>query len=217
MWWYTIGMEGSGNTAEETAGPLVQQALRALMDDDEKQGQDTISIIGSKDDDGNLDEDGSAVQARDTPDEKLVVQSAFVDEGFWDFGSVTLSPENPDNQYYIVSFGSNIMVQTAALTILQLATEARMTPRRFWRMAQALGGGGGYSVLDGIDYGKMSELTAIWEQDPSVTPGMESEDVINLEGLGDMEKIKRAIVHQGCFWVWMRPDRQATFVFTVIF
>lgn len=206
----STGEDSDIREGEPAPGPLVKHALRSLMSDDEKEGQDAITVIGSTDDDGNLaeDADDNTKDIPNLPDTKIRVQPCCIDnKGFWDCGSVPPCGDNQDDKYYIVSYGQNIMVQNTAFDILRGATSGRMTPERFWRTAMVLGRGGGYSVITGIHYGKMSELYDTWAQDPEVVPAMKIEEIIGLEELGDVEKIKQTIVHRGCFWIWMRPDR----------
>lgn len=208
-WWYDVGMEGTVGEGEPKAGPLVEKALRSLMSDDEKEGQDAITVIGMTDNDGKIPHEPLIVAKEaviDIPDSKISVQPASLeDDEFWDFGSVRPLGDNPDNDLYTVSYRGNIMVQKPSLEILRLATDGNLTPRRFWRLAMACGKEFNY-VIPNIDYGKMHELDVVWKEDPSVVPDMEVEEVIALEELGEVDKIKDEIIHRGCFWVWMRPD-----------
>ena len=57
-------------------------------------------------------------------------------------------------------------------------------------------------LIAGVDYG---EVMAGANQYMLPVPGID--DLIELEELGDMELIKKTIVHKGQFWIWMRPDR----------
>ena len=41
-------------------------------------------------------------------------------------------------------------------------------------------------------------------------PGMETEQVLGLEELGDVAKVRDAIVHQVSFRIWMKPDQLIT-------
>jgi hypothetical protein len=38
-------------------------------------------------------------------------------------------------------------------------------------------------------------------------PGLSLDEIIKLESLGDVELVKKAIIDDGKFWIWMRPDR----------
>ena len=119
----------------------------------------------------------------------------------WYYGFVALpDPMTP----YLVSRGTNIVVQSISLPILFRATGGRMTPQRLWRLAmwQGFSERRDHDVLDGIDYGEVTEGI---DKYVKATPGIE--DVMNLEELGDVETIKMAIIHKGKFWIWMRPDR----------
>jgi hypothetical protein len=119
----------------------------------------------------------------------------------WYYGYV--APPDPRSSY-LLSYGTNIAVQSVSLPILYQATGGRMTPQRLWRLAM----GQGFSevrdcdLLKGIEYGEV--LDGI-DQYMRPTPGIE--DLIELEELGDVEAIKVAIILKGKFWIWMRPDR----------
>lgn len=211
-WWYDVGMEGFLDTegvvgeGDPKAGPLLEQALRLLVSEDEE-GQDAITVIGIFDEDGNLPHEGREVAKEEVikiPDSKICIRPAFVDIEFWDFGAVRPLGDNPDNDLCTVSSGGTLMVQNTSLEILCLATNGRLTPQRFWRLAMACGRG--LDIVENIDYGEMHRLD-VWQQEPSVVPGMAVDQVLALEELGDVDKIQDAILHQGCFGVWMRPDR----------
>jgi hypothetical protein len=98
------------------------------------------------------------------------------------------------------------MVQTASLHILALATAGRMTPERVWRLAMHQGFSRPYEGygLDGIDYGEIDRARG---QDQFLVPDLSLDEIIKLESLGDVELVKKAIIDDGKFWVWMRPDR----------
>ena len=121
----------------------------------------------------------------------------------WDFGFID-HQDHPGN--FLVSYGTNIMVQTASLHILSLATARRMTPERVWRLAirQRYSMSRDHYGLDGIDYG---EIHHAWDEDPLLVPGLSPDAIVKLESLGDVELVKKAIIDDGKFWVWMRPDR----------
>ena len=81
-----------------------------------------------------------------------------------------------------------------------------MDGRRLWELVKGelemdyMGRG-----ISGIDLD--DEIGAIDEQDPPNTPNMEEDEVRELEELGDIEKIRRALLWQGAFWIWLAPDR----------
>jgi len=104
----------------------------------------------------------------------------------------------------LVSFGTNIMVQSASLPILSMATGGRMTPQRLWRLAilQGFFEDSDRNLFDGIDYGEVIEGTGM-----NIKPIPGIHDFKRFEELGDVERIKIAIIHKGKFWIWMRPDR----------
>ena len=127
--------------------------------------------------------------------------------GLWDYGFVDPPDLETNNHHYRVSFGTNIMVQTASLCILHLVTSGRMTPERVWRLAMHQGFSvphNGYDGFDGIDYGEIANSR---EQCPYPIPGMAVDDVAGLKSLGDIETVKKAIIDEEMFWIWMQPDR----------
>lgn len=120
----------------------------------------------------------------------------------WYCGGV--SPPDPipsDIYYYPVLSHLIFMTQSASLPILSLATGGAMTPYRLWmlivhkRFSED-------PELSSIDYGEV-----VRQEDAPPIPMLSKEDLVALEELGDVELIRRAIIHQGGFWVWMRPDR----------
>jgi hypothetical protein len=55
-----------------------------------------------------------------------------------------------------------------------------------------------------IDYGEVSEWRELWpEPFPYVTP----EKWAGFEKLGNVDLVRKALIHEGGFWMWMRPDR----------
>jgi len=123
----------------------------------------------------------------------------------WYYGLA--APPDPTKSF-LVSFGTDIVVQSASLPILSRATGERMTPQRLWRLAmwQGFAEDMDRNMLDGIDYGEVMEGMG---QNIRATPGID--DLKGLEELGDVELIKTAIIHKGKFWIWMRPDRSVIF------
>jgi len=188
-------------------GPIVLEALETLVDGHEKQGQEDVTVIGAIGKDGvPVSGDGmNRTEALRIPDSSLRVIPHCQMGDSWDFGFV--DPPGPEtNDNYLVSYGTNIMVQTASVYILSLATSGRMTLERVWRLAMHQGfsvSHNGYG-FKGIDYGEISDCR---EQCPYPVPGMAIEDVVELESLGDVELVKKAVIHEGKFWIWMRPDR----------
>lgn len=186
-------------------GSFLNLAVRSLISEDEKEGQNAISVIGVADSSGNLPTE-SYVYAKDIPNSKICIQPACSHQSFGQFGAVVPPGDDLTGGFYLVSRGANLMVQNTSLDILRLATDQKLTPERFWRLAMTCGRGS--HVIDGIDYG--SEMHRLDRRCPSAVPEMGEVEVFELEELGDAEKIMEAIVHQGGFWVWMRPDRSAT-------
>jgi hypothetical protein len=139
---------------------------------------------------------------------QLIVPDASDENGGIDGISKNEALRVPDYSRHtnILSFGKNIMVQTASLHILALATARRMTPERVWRLAMHQGLSRPYEGfgLDGIDYGEIDRARG---QDQSLVPDLSLHEIIKLESLGDVELVKKAIIDDGKFWVWMRPDR----------
>jgi hypothetical protein len=113
-------------------------------------------------------------------------------------GCVSPHP-NPREIYYPVWY-LIIMTQSAALPILSLATGGAMTPYRLW------------TLIVHKRFSKDPELGGIYgevvgQEHPPPIPMLSKENLVALEELGDVELIRRTVVHQGGFWVWMRPDR----------
>src|ERR1700683_3164329 len=70
---------------------------------------------------------------------------------FWDNGFISPPDYRINPNKYLVSFGTNIMVQTTSLQILSLATHGRMTPERVWRLAMYQGFSVPHNGYDGFD------------------------------------------------------------------
>lgn len=159
------------------------------------------------DEDGELIRTGDEGMAREDalriPDSRVRVIPNCVLGDEWNFGYVDRGHDS-----YMVSHGTNIMVESESLAILSLATNGRMTPERVWRMAMHQGFSVlhalGYAGFDGIDYGEVSEWRCLL---PQIMPGFPGEELVELESLGDVDLIRKAIIHKGRFWIWMRPDR----------
>ncbi|KAL8283298.1 hypothetical protein RQP46_005708 [Phenoliferia psychrophenolica] len=123
----------------------------------------------------------------------------------FDGGFVTYSPPNASPIQFIVSHGTVIMLQTMSIDLMLHATRGRLTPERVWRYAMLHRGD---FVLEDLDYGggdqeRMSEFMA-----PNPNWKTWEDDMIRLESReGGIEAIKDAIIHEGGWWTWMRPDR----------
>jgi hypothetical protein len=101
----------------------------------------------------------------------------------WDYGFID-HPDHPEN--FMVSYGTNVMVQTASLHILSLATARRMTPNRVWKltirqrysMSRDDCDDCGFDEFDGINYGK---IQGTWGQEPLLVPGLSLDAIVKLE------------------------------------
>lgn len=181
------------------------------MDEDEARENDEITIVGPKGDDVEIDPAGNSIQPYQTAQIRecdLSTMPAVVDDAHeaWFYGAVAPLGENPGNIYYNICFGASAMVQNSALSIMYLATEGRMTLPRLWRLAMLQGWGDGFGdVIQGIDYGM--GLQFVWGPDPLVFPNMSYDEIIDLEELGNVGLVKKSLIHDGGFWIWMRPDR----------
>jgi len=140
-------------------GPIVLEALETLVDGHEKQGQEDVTVIGAIGKDGvPVSGDGmNRTEALRIPDSSLRVIPHCQMGDSWDFGFV--DPPGPEtNDNYLVSYGTNIMVQTTSLRILSLATSGRMTPQRVWRLGMHQCFSVNYCTgFNGIDYGEIDD------------------------------------------------------------
>ncbi|KZP20239.1 hypothetical protein FIBSPDRAFT_932305 [Athelia psychrophila] len=212
VWFYAL-LNG-----DRKAGPIVRAALLSLINDREKRSQDDLTLIGppiSKDDQESqmpvLGEVAyfSAAEVAAIIDESLLLYRCTVNNDIWELG-IVLFPERGEDDYRgnIVSGGPIVMVQTSALSILLRATFGRMSARRFWRLVMVtlrtteLSG----DIIPGIDYGALMHENNVWRQDLKNTICMSKDEVVNLESLGSEEQVRRAILDQGHFWVWLSPD-----------
>jgi len=66
--------------------------------------------------------------------------------------------------------------------------------------------------LEGVEYG---EVTGLWQQSPEEFPGFTKTQVMELEDIGEVEIVKRRLVNEGLFWVWMAPDRYDVSILSV--
>jgi hypothetical protein len=121
-----------------------------------------------------------------------------------------------DRTTHKVSKDTNIMVASAALTILSLATNGRMTQRiRRMMIDQRRHPPARFDSFKGIDY--YGDIQDGREEMPLDTPGFTSimwlhggsEEVMELEELCDSEIIREQIIWEGQYWIWMGPDRYA--------
>jgi hypothetical protein len=127
--------------------------------------------------------------------------------------------ESTDGTIYRGSQGADILVVSAALAILALATNGRMTPKRIWKMAmkeRQLSGQSlaGWYSLTGIEYyeGFHDGRGDGTDPFPNQTPGFPSniwnngatQTVSDLEDLGDPELIIANIIWDGQHWIWIR-------------
>ncbi|KZP07104.1 hypothetical protein FIBSPDRAFT_875899 [Athelia psychrophila] len=156
-----------------------------------------------------FDADCSTAKISAITNESLLLYRCTADDSDWDFGWVPCPERGEDDRAgHMVSYGTIVMVQTSALSILLHATFGRMSARRFWRlmMVTLRTAGSWESIIPGIDYGALMHEHDVWQQDPTNTISMSQEEVKNLESLGDEEQVRQAILNQGHFWVWLSPD-----------
>lgn len=202
----------------DSYGPLVTSVLKAFADLHELSSQDDLSVIAPVHPSSEPYAGQWPVGLSSTTQPQLcsydldpetdirVVPHCVMGE-FWDFGSVDGPSSNKQDWTYLVSFGCAVMVQTYALDILALATQGRMTPSRLWHLAMQQGfeEAGHPYCIEGVDYGEFPNL--LCEQFPNALPGFTSDELEDLEKIGDIEVLKQRLVHEGFFWLWMAPDR----------
>jgi hypothetical protein len=199
----------------DDSNPLVLKAIHAALSVDERQSQEDMTVIGRYqpfipphriltsviyvgligENDESMDNN---IEALSIPDSSLQVIPHCKIGASWYYG--VLDGLHTRDTNYLVSCRTNVMIQSASLPILSLATGGRMTPQRLWRLAMLRGRSEGTDdyVLDGIDYGEVESVL-------DVTIRLMSE--IGEVHLSDVELIKKAVIHQGRFWMWVRPDR----------
>jgi hypothetical protein len=131
------------------------------------------------------------------PEEVVRAVSGCKMGDYWDFGSI----DNPMGKANLVSYGINMLVQTTSLSILEAASEGRVTTLRLWRWVMSTGQFRGYAMEEHIEYGGPD-----LEQFPNPFPGLEPREFIEIERKSE-ENIYVELVFRGRFWVWMRPDR----------
>jgi len=119
--------------------------------------------------------------------------------------------------FYYVDRGADILVASAAINILSLATNGRMTSQRIWRMV--IHKPPRWDGFKGIDYyGDISDPRNLGEL-PIETPGSDYYEAIwqyypvnpckivgGLEALGDSGVIRHKLIWEGKYWVWMNPN-----------
>ncbi|GAA5900171.1 hypothetical protein JCM6882_002634 [Rhodosporidiobolus microsporus] len=129
---------------------------------------------------------------------------------YYEFGSVSAPAIDKD---YLVSYGPCIFIMSAALPILYLATRGRMTLKRLWEFTMRQGRieNSGEWVLTGIEYGEIEPcihqfltplpaLADVNEDDsPQVVQGW-------MEQAKTVEEMKKVLVLEQKYWVWMAPD-----------
>jgi hypothetical protein len=134
----------------------------------------------------------------------------------FEFGAVehrTLLDSNDRAQNYLVSYGGQIMVLSWALPILYLATDFRMNAQRIWDLAIKFGHNvpQNFLVFPGVDYGEVEKgidqfLNPLVNWDRGT-----GETVSRLKRLEQkattLQQMKRALIHEGGFWVWMAADK----------
>jgi hypothetical protein len=146
------------------------------------------------------------------PDSRIRALPFEITEHDWDRDLY----QNHDIFYY-VDRGADILVASAAMKILSLATNGRMTPQRLWRMV--IHNPPQWSGFEGIDYygdipdprngGELPVQTpgdayyyGIWQY----YPANPCKIVGGLEELGNSEVIRHKLIWEGKYWVWMNPD-----------
>jgi hypothetical protein len=131
----------------------------------------------------------------------------------WQMGEMYLfdlgvcsGPED-SNRDALVSFGCCFIVQTTMLSILEAATDGRVSPRRLWELAMTKGyfEPHNFDVLPGVDYSPIYEYL---EQCSSLLGDITDDELPKLGSIGAPEEIAEVMRRRG-FWMWMRPDRSA--------
>ncbi|KAK4701671.1 hypothetical protein P7C70_g4558, partial [Phenoliferia sp. Uapishka_3] len=207
--------------SEETAGGV-----------DEREGQNDLVVVGPLPEDhvGGIDTPwqfgGNTLLPMKVMTERLRIECITTDlnqvlamdasqireiphcyAGPWyEFGSV--SRDKTDDHAICVSHGSFIMLQATAIHIMKLATKGRLSTERVWRSKMRNQPNPeimiSHYVLP-IDYG---EIVDGIDEGLTATPGFTERQLLDLEAKEvTVENIKRALVHEGKWWVWMRPDR----------
>ncbi|KZP13925.1 hypothetical protein FIBSPDRAFT_1049095 [Athelia psychrophila] len=193
-------------------GPLVEEAIKTLVDDEDEEWMDNVTVIGLADNRGKLighqdkslraEKKGFDVgRLRDAP---ILSDHCYVDRDSWEYGDI-LSKTKRKPTVYHVSQGVCFMVLTRTLAIMRRATDGQLTPQRLWRLAMILGRDTGFSGtgIKDIDYGfNVGQAYYPW-----TLPGLYHNDMCKLESLGDLELVKEAMMLQGGYWVWTAPDR----------
>ncbi|KAH7911423.1 hypothetical protein BJ138DRAFT_926209 [Hygrophoropsis aurantiaca] len=191
-------------------GPLVQKAIEEILDDHEMRGQENVTAIGAIYPNGapfSIDPIGfglNEIEAVTDADIRAVPNCRAAD--LWEFGDIEPQDSKITGHSYRVSYGCCVMAMSSAVPIMHLATDGRLNPQRFWRLAMHQGMNVPHDEcgFSDVDYGEVG----MWrEQFPHPSPNLSEEEIVDLEKLGDVEVIQRVIVHDGGFWMWMSPDR----------
>lgn len=122
----------------------------------------------------------------------------------WDLGCIL----NPMQETNLVSFGINILVQTTSLAILEVATDALLTPFRMYKWIMSTGNdpGRGFALERWIEYNgpQFSHIVNPFPGFSDLEFGID--DIMKMDELSD-DQLLHALLYKGRFWVWMRPDR----------
>ncbi|KAG9119159.1 hypothetical protein FRC07_005976 [Ceratobasidium sp. 392] len=190
---------------ESELSPKILAAFDLLTSADECEGQQAISVIGPFDN-KNAWELAYTVntleEALTLPEDSVRVIHGGSMDGFFDYGYCQY-PEDEISVY--VAHGCRLYVLTAMLSILDAATNGRVSPRRFWNFALSRGHfeKHNYRVLPGVKYGPIENY---WDERPWLFGDLSYTDVAALEMKETAEDIVEVLRTRG-YWMWMRPDR----------
>jgi len=198
-----------------TVCPLIYEAWGRILDGYKDRIE--LTLIGGTEATSNLGHDWvSAKTSLLIPDAQIhIVPFDLRDEYSLD----DLWYESDNGIIYRESHGTDILVASAALAILSLATSGRMTHQRIWRMAMLEGRSieeAYWKSFARVDY--FGPILEPRREFPNTAPGFpddtfDSEDstfMKALEGLGDSDVIQHKIIWDGRFWTWMQPDLYAS-------
>ncbi|KAH7914542.1 hypothetical protein BJ138DRAFT_364508 [Hygrophoropsis aurantiaca] len=191
-------------------GPLVDASLSAIFDSNELQRQSDMTVVGAIHADGtpmftNGFSHRDALSVRD--DDLRIIPHCFLEFNLWGLSGIIHAPLSyPKDLEYQVEYGCCLVVQSATLPILRLATGNRMTPIRVWRLAMHQGFYGRHDRgFSGINYG---EIMLRDLQYPLLFPGLSpSANYHEIELLGNVDSVQQFLMEVGKAWVWMSPDR----------
>lgn len=118
------------------------------------------------------------------------------------------SPQDNEHEV-LVSSGCCFIVQTYMLSILQAATDGRVSPQRLWRLAMAKGHffAHDFYVLPEVDYGPIRKHLC---QYPWYLGNVQFSELRTMGCIGTPEEVAEALRRRG-YWMWMRPDRSVRF------